>query len=141
MPICQRIIFFDLQEEVIDVDEAINEGLDQVQMQDMSYLDGPEHDTSFEIPVNLDQTDGLDHDVLPMGDEVSMGVISRESGHFDTPQPPMPNPNRVTGRRGGGRSGGKEICTSVSKQILRMRTRFDETVVHLFHNDKNLQFS
>ena len=47
----------------------------------------------------MDQSDG--NDPLPLGDEVSMGVISRESENMSRndyhSQPPMPNPNRVQG--------------------------------------------
>ena len=47
-----------------------------------------------------------------MGDEVSMGVISRESENYrnnQTPVMPMQsaNPNRVTGRRGGRQGGSR----------------------------------
>ena len=59
-------------------------------------------ESNFPIPVAMDQSDG--HDPLPLGDEVSMGVISRESEnmsrngmHMHHSQPPMPNPNRVQG--------------------------------------------
>eukprot|EP00093_Oithona_nana_P001728 01728.XXX_6355_9210_1 [CDS] Oithona nana genome sequencing. len=112
------------EDEVVDVDAAINDHPDldnpiqmQMQMQDhpdSSYFDVPE-DNSFEsnfpIPVAMDQSDG--HDPLPLGDEVSMGVISRDSENMSRnemnqhSQPmPMPNPNRVQGRRGGRRSAG-----------------------------------
>merc|ERR1719323_2924135 len=98
------------EDEVVDVDEALNgpEVVDQG-MPD-SYLDVPE-DNSFEsnfpIPVAMDQSDG--NDPLPLGDEVSMGVISRESENMSRQESmpmPMPNPNRVQGRRGGRRSAG-----------------------------------
>ena len=103
------------EDEVVDVDAAINDHPDldnpiqmQMQMQDhpdSSYFDVPE-DNSFEsnfpIPVAMDQSDG--HDPLPLGDEVSMGVISRDSENMSRnemnqhSQPmPMPNPNRVQG--------------------------------------------
>ena len=100
------------EDEVVDVDAAINDHPDldnpiqmQMQMQDhpdSSYFDVPE-DNSFEsnfpIPVAMDQSDG--HDPLPLGDEVSMGVISRDSENMsrnEMNQPmPMPNPNRVQG--------------------------------------------
>ena len=89
------------EDEVVDVDEALNgpEVVDQA-MPD-SYLDVPE-DNSFEsnfpIPVAMDQSDG--NDPLPLGDEVSMGVISRESENMSRQESmpmPMPNPNRVQG--------------------------------------------
>ena len=93
---------------MVDVDAAINDHPDldnQIPMQDhpdSSYFDVPE-DNSFEsnfpIPVAMDQSDG--HDPLPLGDEVSMGVISRDSENMsrnEMNQPmPMPNPNRVQG--------------------------------------------
>merc|ERR1711899_281274 len=101
-------------DEIVDVDAAING--DSVQNPDASYLDTQEQDTSFgsdRIPVGLDQSDGWpDNDPIPLGDEVSMGVISRESENYrtnhSTPAVPMPtsNSNRVQGRRGGLRGGG-----------------------------------
>lgn len=94
-------------DEVVDVDAALNEGLDQI---DNSYMvDADLHDNSFEsgFPPGLDlQVEGPE-DPIPLGDEVSMGVISRDSQN-EVRQPPMPlpsmNPNRVTGRRGGRQS-------------------------------------
>ena len=97
-----------IEDEVVDEDAAINDHPDldnQIPMQDhpdSSYFDVPE-DNSFEsnfpIPVAMDQSDG--HDPLPLGDEVSMGVISRDSENMsrnEMNQPmPMPNPNRVQG--------------------------------------------
>merc|ERR1719433_1238988 len=116
-------------DEIVDVDEAINgtdyNGIDYnarnpdpypTSAPDSSYLDTQEQDTSFgsdRIPVGLDQSDGWqDNDPLPLGDEVSMGVISRESENYrnnQTPILPMPsaNPNRVTGRRGGRQGGSR----------------------------------
>ena len=82
----------------------------------LSICEFQEQDTSFgsdRIPVGLDQSDGWqDNDPLPMGDEVSMGVISRESENYrnnQTPVMPMQsaNPNRVTGRRGGRQGGSR----------------------------------
>jgi len=98
-------------DEAVDVDAAITDSVMDSQQPDSSYFDVPE-DNSFEsnfpIPVAMDQSDG--NDPLPLGDEVSMGVISRESENLSRndmyKQPPMPNPNRVQGRRGGRRSGG-----------------------------------
>merc|ERR1719273_1523 len=127
-------------EEIVDVDAAIN-GTDynseydkgnpdpylasnSLQNPESSYLDTQEQDTSFgsdRIPVGLDQSDGWqDNDPLPMGDEVSMGVISRESENYrnnQTPVLPMPsaNPNRVTGRRGG-RQGGSRASSGTPMQ-------------------------
>ena len=58
------------------------------------------------LPMGLDQSDGFDNDPIPLGDEVSMGVITPVSDNFNqmpTPTPismPTPqytNPNRVTG--------------------------------------------
>lgn len=94
-------------DEVVDVDAALNEGLDQI---DNSYMVDPDlHDNSFEsgFPPGLDlQVEGPE-DPIPLGDEVSMGVISRDSENELRSQPPMPmptNPNRLTGRRGGRQS-------------------------------------
>merc|ERR1719273_1905989 len=119
-------------EEIVDVDAAIN-GTDynseydkgnpdpylasnSLQNPESSYLDTQEQDTSFgsdRIPVGLDQSDGWqDNDPLPLGDEVSMGVISRESSNYPSLQNPVQpvlsaNPNRVTGRRGGRQGGSR----------------------------------
>jgi len=121
-------------DEIVDVDAAIN-GTDynsdykarnpdpydtnsanpnSFQNPDLSYLDTNEQDTSFgsdRIPVGLDQSDGWqDNDPLPLGDEVSMGVISRpesENNRTNFTQVSMPiaaQPNRVQGRRGGGQA-------------------------------------
>ena len=60
-----------------------------------------EPDTSFDMgfPTGLDQTDNFDNDPIPLGDEVSMGVISRESANFANHAPShMPNPARQQGK-------------------------------------------
>ena len=58
------------------------------------------------LPMGLDQSDAFDNDPIPLGDEVSMGVITPVSDNLNqmpTPTPismPTPqysNPNRVTG--------------------------------------------
>ena len=51
------------------------------------------------FPTGLDQTDNFDNDPIPLGDEVSMGVISRESANFANHAPShMPNPARQQGK-------------------------------------------
>ena len=62
-------------------------------------LDDDSFDTKILPAYGLDQSDGLENDPIPLGDEVSMGVISRnESENYNNPTPiSMPNTNRQTG--------------------------------------------
>ena len=65
-------------------------------------------ESEFPAGLGMDQNEAND-DPIPLGDEVSMGVISRESEdlayQYNSQSPmPMPDPNRVQGRRGGRRS-------------------------------------
>ena len=61
-------------------------------------LDDDSFDTKILPAYGLDQSDGLENDPIPLGDEVSMGVISRNESESYNPTPiSMPNTNRQTG--------------------------------------------
>ena len=61
-------------------------------------LDDDSFDTKILPAYGLDQSDGLENDPIPLGDEVSMGVISRGESESYNPTPiSMPNTSRQTG--------------------------------------------
>jgi len=125
------------QDEEVDIDAALN---------DQSLMNGQEHttdlgnmdapypgldDDSFDTKIlpayGLDQSDGLENDPIPLGDEVSMGVISRnESENYNNPTPiSMPNTNRQTGRRGGRSS--SQLSNGNAHHTPTTKTIFEES--------------
>ena len=64
------------------------------------------------FPTGLDQTDNFDNDPIPLGDEVSMGVISRESANFANHAPPSHMPNQA-------RQQGSSKLESIGVQFFR----------------------